>query len=109
MINLYEYNMAAESGGELTDVLYEDRHIRVERIVSMGQTTPESFVYDQKEDELVTVIKGEAALLLTDEDRELHLYEGDSFMIYAGVKHKVIYTSSPCIWYCVFNKVTKDE
>ncbi len=108
-MNLYEYNAAAAKKGELTDILYEDSQMRIERIVSMGQVTPDGFVYDQAEDEFVTVVRGEAIISLLDENRELHLYEGDSFMIYSGVRHKVTYTSSPCIWLCVFNKVFRNE
>ena len=108
-MNLYEFDKKKAKKSELTDVLYEDSHMRIERIVSMGQVTPENFIYDQSEDEFVTVLKGEAVISLVDEKRDFHLYEGDSFMIYAGVRHKVTYTSSPCIWLCIFNKVVKDK
>lgn len=109
MINLYEFDKESAKKSEITDVIFEDSKIRIERIVSMGQTTPRDYVYDQNEDEFVTVIKGEAIITLVDENRDFHLYEGDTFMLYAGVRHRVSYTSSPCIWLCVFSKVIKDE
>ena len=108
MINLYEFDNNKALDNEIIDIIYEDRRTRVERIVSMGQVTPDNYIYDQSEDELVTVLKGEAVIFLVDENREFHLYEGDTFMIYAGVRHKVIYTSTPCIWLCVFSKANKD-
>ena len=108
MINLYEFDSSSAQSSEIVDVIFEDRNTRVERIVSMGQVSPKDFVYDQNEDELVTVLKGEAIISLVDENREFHLYEGDTFVICAGVRHRVIYTTSPCIWLCVFSKVNKD-
>lgn len=107
MTNLFDFNKDAALENELTDILYEDEYIRIERIVSMGQASPDGFIYDQSDDEFVSVVEGKAGLLLTEENREINLNCGDSFMIKAGVKHKVIYTSCPCIWLCVFNKVRK--
>ena len=108
-MNLFEYNANDAVENELVSIMYEDASVRIERIVSMGQITPEGFIYDQNEDEFVTVLKGEAVISLVDENRDFHLYEGDSFMIYAGVRHRVTYTSSPCIWLCVFNKNIKHD
>ena len=107
MINLFDFNKNDALKSELSDILYEDKYVRIERIVSMGQISPEDFVYDQEEDEFVSVVEGKATLLLTEENRVVTLVNGDSFMIKAGVKHRVTYTSSPCIWLCVFNKVKK--
>lgn len=55
--------------------------IRVERIVSNGQVTPEGEWYDQDLDEWVVVLEGEARLQRR--------------------KHRVVYTSSPCIWLAI--------
>ena len=53
---------------EKVEVLYEDERIRIERIESpKGFSNPFGFWYDQNEDELVTVVKGEAVLNLQDE------------------------------------------
>lgn len=102
-MNLYKYDYK-DLTSEIVDVVYEDSLIRVERIVSMGHTTPDDFIYDQCENEFVSVIDGEAELLLFDGDERIYLKKGDTYMIRAGVKHKVTYTSSPCIWLCIFEK-----
>ena len=102
-MNLFEYKQG-DFSSELIDIVYEDDAIRVERIVSMGHTTPEDFVYDQDENELVSVLEGEAELLLYDIGERIFLRKGDSFMLLSGVRHKVIYTSEPCIWMCIFEK-----
>ena len=62
-MNLYKYDYK-DLTSEIVDVVYEDSLIRVERIVSMGHTTPDEFIYDQCENEFVSVIDGEAELLL---------------------------------------------
>ena len=47
---------------EKTDVLFENLHVRIERIVSSGQVSPEGFWYEQDEDEWVTVLQGEGRI-----------------------------------------------
>ena len=63
-MNLYDF----EADGleeELVTVLHEDGHVRVERIVSTGQRSPDGFWYDQDEDEWLTLVQGESCLLYT--------------------------------------------
>ncbi|MDK2935331.1 MAG: cupin 2 protein [Eubacteriaceae bacterium] len=85
---------------ELIDVLFKDEKIRVERIISTGQTGD---WYDQDENELVFLIEGEADLEF-DGGRIESMHKGDFREIKAHEKHRVVYTSSkpPCIWLCVF-------
>lgn len=75
--------------------------LRVERIVSHGHTTPEDHWYDQEEDEWVLILEGSAHLLF-EKDRVVSLSRGDHLLIPAHQKHRVSYTSSPCIWLAVF-------
>lgn len=74
--------------------------VRVERIVSNGQTTPEGEWYDQDWDEWVLVLEGEARLRYTD-GREVEIRRGESLFLPRRRKHRVIYTTSPCIWLAV--------
>lgn len=85
---------------ELVTVLAQGRHVRVERIVSTGQT---SDWYDQQETEFVALLQGEAGL--TYENGEtITLRAGDTLIIPPRRRHRLCYTSSkpPCIWLCVF-------
>lgn len=104
MINLYDFNLDDCLDDELISIISENEYVRIERIISMGQFTPKEYIYDQVEDEFVTVIKGEASIYFNDEKNEVKLLEGDSLMIEAGRRHQVTYTSAPCIWLCVFYK-----
>lgn len=86
---------------ELITILSENENVRIERIISTGQTTD---WYNQNEDEFVVLLKGFAKILF--EDKEIVLNTGDTIFIKAHEKHRVSYTSSepPCIWLCVFMK-----
>ena len=84
---------------ELITTLLKDKNIRVERIISTGQT---SAWYDQDEREFVILIQGNAVLEFLD--KEISLKAGDTILIKAHEKHRVSYTSSnpPCIWVCIY-------
>lgn len=47
---------------ELTTILAESKNVRIERIISFEQTSPEGFWYDQDENEFVALIQGEAVI-----------------------------------------------
>ena len=52
---------------EVVDLLVERPGLRIERIVSTGQATPEGQWYDQDSDELVLVVDGAARLSIEGE------------------------------------------
>jgi len=91
---------------ELIEVLVENKHVRVERIVSTGQASPEGFWYDQSEHEWVIVLKGEAKLLVDGDGEPHHMQQGDHISIPAHRKHRVEWTTpdEPTVWLAVFCK-----
>lgn len=98
MKNLYQLPQISFSE-EIVEVLLTSDKIRVERILSSGQT---SEIYDQDENELVILLKGEAKIEF--EKTAISLKEGDIINIKAHQKHRVSFTSKepPCIWLCLF-------
>lgn len=88
---------------ELATVLAGNRNVRIERIVSTGQSSPQDFWYDQDEHEWVAVLKGEAMLVL-DDDQSVRMRPGDQVLIPAHTKHRVEWTTAeePTIWLAVF-------
>jgi cupin 2 domain-containing protein len=66
--------------------------LRIERIVSTGQSSPPGFWYDQAGDEWVVLIAGEALLRFTDEPEPRRLRPGDHLDIAAGRRHRVDWT-----------------
>ena len=91
---------------ELVEVLAENKHVRIERIVSTGQASPEGFWYDQNEAEWVLVLKGEATLLFEGNDEPIHMKAGDYVNIPAHRKHRVEWTTpdEPTVWLGVLYK-----
>lgn len=81
--------------------------VKIERIISTGQTTPEGQWYDQDTDEWVILLQGEAKLLF-EEIGEIELKKGNYMLIKAHERHKVTYTSiePPCIWLAVHGNLT---
>lgn len=94
-------DIPSESKDEIFETLLKNEKVKIERIISYGQTTNEKFWYDQKEDELVVILKGDAKIKY--ESGELfELKEGSSLYIKAHTKHQVIYTANPTIWLAIF-------
>lgn len=87
---------------ELFEPLLEHEAIRIERIVSRGQSSPERGWYDQAQDEWVAVLRGGATLGFED-GSSIDLAPGDYLVIPAHCKHRVISTSSSSetIWLAV--------
>lgn len=91
---------------ELVEVLAENQHVRIERIISNGHASPDGFCYDQEEAEWVVVLKGEAKLLLKGDDEPIYMKVGDHINIPAHRKHRVEWTceDEPTVWLAVFYK-----
>jgi len=89
---------------ELVDVLAENQHVRIERIVSTGYASPESFWYDQDKHEWVVVLKGEARLLFENSEESITMRPGDHVLIPAHRKHRVEWTTpdESTVWLAVF-------
>ena len=86
----------------LITTLLEAANIRIERIVSHGQASPEGFWYDQDQHEWVIVLKGAARLRF--EDGIVEMKPGNFINIPAHQKHRVEWTSpgEPTIWMTVY-------
>ena len=93
-------DIPATSRDERFDTLLARPGVRIERIVSTGQASPEGFWYDQAETEWVCVIAGAAALLIEGEAQPHMLKAGDWLEIAPHVRHRVEWTetSQPTIW-----------
>ena len=89
---------------ELVEKLLEQDAIRIERIVSRGQSSPSNFWYDQDEHEWVVVFTGQAKLKIEGEEELVHLGPGDTYDLPAHTKHRVVWTAPnlDTIWLSVF-------
>lgn len=90
------------SAGEVFTALLARPGVRIERIVSQGQATPEGEPMVQGWDEWVLLLEGGAGLRIEDRE-EVALRPGDHLLIAAGQRHWVIWTAKDraTVWLAV--------
>jgi cupin 2 domain-containing protein len=100
--NLFE-NIPASMPDEIFQDLIRSGDVRIERILSRGQATPEGQWYDQDRHEWILLLKGRAGLVFAGREEIVTLHAGDSLNIPAHVKHRVAWTDSveTTIWLAV--------
>ena len=89
---------------EITQSILTAKGVRLERIVSHGQASPEGFWYDQEEAEWVMVIAGSARLAIEGQTEERSLAAGDAIYLPAHCRHRVTWTDpkKPTVWIAFF-------
>jgi len=90
------------SAGEVFTELLERPGIRIERIVSRGQSTPEDAPMVQDWDEWVLLLEGAAGIRIED-SAVVALAPGDHLLIEKGQKHWVTWTAKDraTVWLAV--------
>lgn len=85
---------------ESVATLVETGTLRLERIVSCGQASPEGFWYDQPQAEWVVLLSGSAGLRFADSEEVSVLRPGDHLVIPAHCRHRVEWTAAevPTVW-----------
>ncbi len=88
---------------ELVATLASTPQLRIERIVSFGQASPEGFWYDQDRAEWVMLVSGSARLRFADESTAREFVAGDFVHIPAHARHRVEATDphAPTVWLAV--------
>lgn len=81
-----------DSIDEIFETLLEKPGIKIERIISSGQATPEGVWYDQGGDEWVLLLCGSAELQIDGESSLRRLEPGDFLLLPAGCRHRVAWT-----------------
>ncbi len=99
--NIFD-NIPSTSKKEIFNTLFQNRDIKIERIVSYGQTSAVDFWYDQEENEFVLLFEGKAEIEF--EDKIVTLKSGDYLLIPKHKKHRVSYTAleQTTIWLAIF-------
>lgn len=94
-------------GANLVEEFFEQlacsEQVRIERIVSLGHSSPEGFWYDQEQNEWVLLLQGRARLLFADAEEVVDLGPGEWINIPAHTKHRVVWTApeEKTIWLAV--------
>ncbi len=102
---------AGDLFADLPDAASEERFdsllarpgLRILRIVSNGQATPDGEWYDQPGDEWVVVLRGRAGVLIEGEGEPRQLGPGEYLFLPALCRHRVAWTSAdePTVWLAV--------
>ncbi|MDR3555393.1 MAG: cupin domain-containing protein [Syntrophobacteraceae bacterium] len=89
---------------EIFETLIDSGAVRIERIISDSNCSPEGFWYDQEESEWVMVLEGSAGLRFEGDEQILVLRPGDWVDIPAHLKHRVEWTEPgrKTVWLAVF-------
>lgn len=97
-INLLDDLPAAEPQ-ERFESLLRTSGLHLQRILSWGQVTPDGQWYDQADNEWVLLLAGAARLLIEGQE-ELVLMPGDTLLLPAHCRHRVIWTdpAQPTVW-----------
>ena len=90
-MNLFDGIPAAQPD-ELFHDLLKRPGLRIERIVSWGQSSLEGFWYDQPQAEWVMVLEGSARLRFEDQSEPIELRRGSHVLIDAHRRHRVDWT-----------------
>ncbi len=106
MNNIFQFTNQL-SDQEIFDTILKSKNVKIERIISTGQTTAEDTGYDQEEDEWVILLQGKATLSFFD-NSSINLKAGDYLLIKAHQKHRVTFTSfdPPCIWLAIHGNLS---
>jgi cupin 2 domain-containing protein len=102
--NLFQ-DIPATGPQELFTGLLAAGTVRIERIVSFGQVSPEGFWYDQPENEWILLLEGSATMAFQDKP-PVDLSPGDYLHLPAGTRHRVEKTAANgrTVWLAVFYK-----
>ena len=100
--NLFDALPTALSQEQFETLVQNDR-IRIERIVSHGQRSPDDCWYDQSSSEWVVVLQGQAGLQFEGESDILEMGPGDHVNIPAHKKHRIAWSvaNATTIWLAV--------
>ena len=99
---LPELSMAPEAAEHL-EALLARPGLRIERIVSTGQSSPPGFWYDQAGGEWVLILQGQATLRFEDTPEPLRMAPGDFIDIAPHRRHWVDWTDpvQPTVWLAI--------
>ena len=80
--------------------------LRIERIVSRGQSSPPDFWYDQPQAEWVIVLTGAALVMFEGDSAPMRMEPGDHVHIPAHRRHRVEWTdpAQATVWLAVHHR-----
>jgi cupin 2 domain-containing protein len=101
--NLFADLLRSTGNNEQFSNLLNRPGLRIERIISTGQSSPEGFWYDQPEGEWVVLLQGQATLRFEDSPAPFPMTPGDFINIAPHRRHRVDSThpDQPTVWLAI--------
>ncbi|HGL6717811.1 cupin domain-containing protein [Burkholderia contaminans] len=89
---------------EQIDLLVTGQRLNVERIVSMGHTSPDGFWYDDARAEWVVLLSGAAVLEFEAGPARHEMHPGDYVLIEPHCRHRVAWTheETQSVWLAIY-------
>lgn len=102
LTNLFD-NIPEKAEEEHFSELLQTEGVRIERIVSFGQASPDGFWYAQEENEWILLLEG-SAVLEFENGSKISLKSGDFLNIPSKIRHRVEKTdkTTRTVWLAVF-------
>ncbi len=96
---------------EITEAIVMSGAVKIERIVSRGQSSPDGFWYDAEDNEWVIVLKGKASLRMASQKEAVILQPGDYLFIPRHCRHRVEWTipEEDTVWLAVHYPATEKK
>ncbi|MBC7820314.1 MAG: cupin domain-containing protein [Planctomycetaceae bacterium] len=88
---------------EIVQTLLTSSNLRVERIISLGHSSPDGFWFNQEQNEWVVLLKGAAKLRFENADELVAMQPGSFVNIPAHQRHRVEWSdpAQPTIWLAI--------
>jgi len=96
ILNIFDYTIPKE--GEEFATLFQDKDIKISRIVSSDKL--EKKLYIQDKDEFVVVLEGEAQLDI--DGKIVNLRKGEYIFIKAKTPHYMLWSASGTLWLAIY-------
>jgi cupin 2 domain-containing protein len=103
--NLFK-NLPDTCREEIFETILENNDLKIERIISEGQSTPTNQWLDQEWDEWVVLLLGSTGILFEGDNAPITMKPGDYLFIPAHTKHRVEWTDGKekTIWLAIHMK-----
>jgi cupin 2 domain-containing protein len=100
--NIFKINNFDKENTEIFQDILSNKRIKIERIISSGQKTPDGKWLCENKDEWVILLKGKAKITFRS-GSIIEMKQGDYLFINSGTEHRVTYTSSKprCVWLAI--------
>jgi len=103
--NIFPAKYIKNKRSEIFEDIYNNNKLKIGRILSFGQITPQNKWLHDIRNEWVLLLQGKSEIMFESGTR-VKMMKGDYILIPCNTKHKVLFTSKrpPCTWLTIYFK-----